>query len=509
MLAALLTGGGILALWLAGVIFSPDPTPASNPDLRNPDLAVTTPASAGRSVGIEQGNLAPDFEFSSFDGRRLRLSSFRGQTVFLNFWATWCGPCRTEMPDMEKLLRSLGPDGLVVIGVNTGEAYGPARRFLDELGVELTAFAYDSESAIARRYGVYGMPTSYFIDREGIITRVSIGQMSYRVMEAAAHEALAGEPGLRKQPLPPSTRLMFTGDIIPARCVYARQAALGDYTAAFRDVGDVLRAADITIGSLDGAISDVGEPIGCLETFSLLAPARSVEGLVHAGFDVISVATNHAKDCGRSGGCGDLSFNQTLANLREASVAPAGGGRNLEEARRPVVVERHGVRFAFLAYDDIASAAYGAGVDRPGTAPLHADYLREDIEAARRIADVVIVLPHWGVEYTALPTQRQRDLAAVAIEAGATLVVGNHPHVVQAIEPREGSYIAYALGNFVFDQDWSLETQQGLVLEATFAGARLSNVRLIPVRIRDMFRPTWADADEAASILRRVRDATP
>jgi poly-gamma-glutamate capsule biosynthesis protein CapA/YwtB (metallophosphatase superfamily) len=309
-----------------------------------------------------------------------------------------------------------------------------------------------------------------------------------------------------QRPEPPAIRIALTGDVIPARCVYDQMRRMGDWTAPFQAMGDRLHVADITVGSLDAAISDKGTPIGCRETFSLLAPPQVVDGLVQAGFDVMSVATNHTKDCGASGPCGDATFLDTLRLLTEAGIRPAGGGRTLSEAREPVIVTVHGVRFAFLAYDDIA-AYYHAGASSPGAAPLDSETLRDDIRAARARADVVIVLPHWGEEYTPIPTERQRRVGALAIESGAALVAGNHPHVVQAAEPRPGGYIAYALGNFVFDQDWSQETMEGALLEVTFHGARMAAVRFVPYRIDNRLRPTPLTGDAATAVLARIMGA--
>jgi poly-gamma-glutamate capsule biosynthesis protein CapA/YwtB (metallophosphatase superfamily) len=306
---------------------------------------------------------------------------------------------------------------------------------------------------------------------------------------------------------PRPIRLLATGDIIPARCVYAQQLAYQDFRHAFLATADVLRAADITVGSLDASLSDAGQPIGCTRTFSLLAPARSIEGLTFAGFDVLTVATNHAKDCGASA-CGDQAFLDTLANLEAAGIAPVGGGRNLAEARAGRVLTVNGVRFAFLGYDDIGSSDYGATENSPGTAPLVIGSLGDDVARARLQADVVIVLNHWGTEYTSAPTERQRGLAREAVNAGATLVIGNHPHAVQAVQFLKGGFVAYALGNFVFDQDWSLQTQQGVVLEAVFHGARLVSVRFLPVHIYDQHQPRWADPSEGESILARMEEAS-
>jgi len=296
--------------------------------------------------------------------------------------------------------------------------------------------------------------------------------------------------------------LRATGDIIPSRCVYAKQRDYGDFAHAFREVGPWLSQADITIGSLDASISDAGRPFGCTETFSLLAPAQSVEGLAFAGFDVITVATNHVKDCGQDS-CGDQAFFDTLDILRSNGIEPVGGGADLAEARRPAVLDVRGTTFAFLGADQIASY-YHAAEGVPGVAPLTEAFVREDVAAAAAQADVVVVLPQWGVEYTNDPTASQQNLAAAAAEAGADLVIGNHPHWVQAVDVIGETYVAYALGNFVFDQDWSIPTQQGVVLEAAFHGAELKGVRLHPIRINDQYQPVSADPAEASEILGRI-----
>jgi thiol-disulfide isomerase/thioredoxin len=122
----------------------------------------------------------------------MRLSDFRGRPVFLNFWATWCGPCRAEMPAMEVLLRQHSGEDLAVLGVNNGERIEAAQRFLERLDVKLTEFAYDPEAAIAQRYAVRGMPTSYFIDADGVITGVYASALSPALMEEAVAEAIAG-----------------------------------------------------------------------------------------------------------------------------------------------------------------------------------------------------------------------------------------------------------------------------------------------------------------------------
>lgn len=302
------------------------------------------------------------------------------------------------------------------------------------------------------------------------------------------------------------TKLLFTGDIIPARCTHTRLRALDDFTAPFRELAPQLQSADITIGSLDTSLSTASAPHGCIETFNLASSPRVIEGLTYAGYDVITNATNHAADCGAND-CGNAALLQTRETLKSGGVIPVGTGRNLTEAREPAIIERNGVKFAFLGYDDIANFN-NATDDRPGTAPLDRRVLAEDAARTRALADVVIVLPHWGVEYTADPSLRQREIASIAAIAGIDAVVGNHPHWVQAQETMKDTYIAYSLGNFVFDQNWSLETQQGTMLELTFRGTELESSRFIPVHIYDDYQPRPAPPDEAAAILKRIEDAS-
>jgi poly-gamma-glutamate capsule biosynthesis protein CapA/YwtB (metallophosphatase superfamily) len=304
----------------------------------------------------------------------------------------------------------------------------------------------------------------------------------------------------------PVTRILFTGDVIPARCTYAKLRDLGDYTAPFQPLHDLLTAADITAGSLDATASDAGTPFGCTPTFSLAAPAAAVAGLKYAGYDVMAHAANHIKDCGISP-CGDDAMFQTDANLRAAGIASVGTGIDLRDARKPTVIERNGVYFAFLAYDDIANY-YNATEDSAGSAPLDPSTVGQDIGNAHKVANVVIIMPHWGVEYTTAPSERQREFARAAAAAGAEMIVGNHPHWVQAHERIGNMFVAYGLGNFVFDQDWSLETEQGAMLEATFTGATLTSTRYIPIHIYDQYQPRLAEAPEAGAILDRIESAS-
>ncbi len=303
----------------------------------------------------------------------------------------------------------------------------------------------------------------------------------------------------------PLIRILFTGDINPGRCVAKIAMEANDFTLPYQAVADELRSADITVGSLDGSITDRAAPMDCPQTMNLVGPARTAEGLQFAGFDVITVATNHIKNCGDVG-CWNNALLDSMDNLEAVGIATVGGGSTLAEARAPLIVQHNGTRFAFLAASSVGREMW-ASDSEPGTAPLFAENIAADIAAASKLADVVIVLPQWGSEYTDIPNWDQFKLAGAMMDAGATLVIGNQAHWVQAVETFPNGAVAYALGNFVFDQGWSERTKQGVVFEAVFRGATLESWQLLPIYIHDNYQPRWAEPEKAKEILDEVEQA--
>jgi peroxiredoxin len=183
------------SLWAAGLLTPPSEDAARGPGVRPialaPDTSLETPSAEGREVGLRPGNLAPDFAFSGYLGERNTLSAFRGRPVALNFWASWCGPCKAEMADLEAAIARHAGVGLAVIAVNNGETYDSGRDFIDSHSLDLTAFAVDSAGDIARRYQVQGMPTTYFIDAAGVIIRVVPGALKASDIDAALEDGVA------------------------------------------------------------------------------------------------------------------------------------------------------------------------------------------------------------------------------------------------------------------------------------------------------------------------------
>jgi poly-gamma-glutamate synthesis protein (capsule biosynthesis protein) len=306
----------------------------------------------------------------------------------------------------------------------------------------------------------------------------------------------------------PDIELLFTGDINPGRCIYTVAQAANDMSLPYQGLAPLLQQADITVGSLDGSLSDYNPPAPCDERYrNLMGPSVMADGLAAAGYDVITVATNHAKDCGIIRGCINDAFLDTLANLRLRGIAPAGGGVNLADAMTPAILTVQGVRFAFLGVTAI-NAPIWATADSPGVGPFQTDVYVDAIQRARQVADVVIILPHWGREFSGEISYSQRAGAAAMVNAGATLVIGNHPHHVQGVETfPNGAVAAYSLGNFVFDMQWSdgtLYTVQGVMVRARFHGAQLAEVTLLPIHIYDNYQPRLADEAESAQILADV-----
>lgn len=160
------------------------------PTTAPPGVAVT-------AIGPEVGKLAPDFEFSDMAGKRLKISDFRGQPVMLNFYASWCTPCRREMPDIQKLLERHKGEGLAVIAMNRGERLSQARGFLEDLGVDFTVEGMDPSQAVYQEYLAFPiefMPISIFIDKDGVIRGYHPGLATLEQMEELYAQAVQAQP---------------------------------------------------------------------------------------------------------------------------------------------------------------------------------------------------------------------------------------------------------------------------------------------------------------------------
>lgn len=260
--------------------------------------------------------------------------------------------------------------------------------------------------------------------------------------------------------------LNFVGDIMPARAIELAMRRQG-YEYPFRKIQAELSAADITFANMESPL------IGNAATGRTTPGGTTVfrgdvdfaQAIKKAGIDVVSLANNHMKDQGVKG------IISTIRVLDDAGVQHAGAGQNLSEAQamaRMVIPSKQGgpdLKVGILAYNDrdVVPESYHATADQSGTNIMDIERLKQDIQKNRSEVDVLVVSMHSGTEYSKVANKKQIDFAHTAIDAGADMVIGHHPHVLQPIEVYKGKYIFYSLGNFVFDQPWP-DTKQSVLV---------------------------------------------
>ncbi len=292
---------------------------------------------------------------------------------------------------------------------------------------------------------------------------------------------------------------MAVGDVMLARAVGTH--LLAQPGRPFRDVAPVFAKADLVIANLECAISSRGQPVP--KTFRFRAPPAAAGVLAAAGVDIAAMANNHAGDYG------PVALVDTMSLLDAAGVAHVGAGSNAAAAHAPLIEERNGLRVAFLDYLAFYHDASGwsatdweAGPNSPGLALGRLTQVAADVRAARMQADVVVVMYHAGIEMVTTPNGIERKIAGTALAAGASLVIGSHPHVLQGTSRGPGTFVAYSLGNFVFDQSRGISNDSA-ILDVTLTAAGVAAVRWIPVELVNGY-PTRATGSVAARILDRL-----
>lgn len=284
--------------------------------------------------------------------------------------------------------------------------------------------------------------------------------------------------------------LVAVGDVVISRM------APGE---AFVRVLGELKAGAFSCCNFEAPLSNNGMPqYGKFET--LHAAPEMIEGFVHGGFKVVSLANNHSMDYGPE------ALLDTIALIDSRGILHAGAGRNLEEARRPAFFEAGGMRFAFVSFATESFPGYGAHSQKPGIAVIRRDPLygpscvnpddvqmmREVIRGAIKEADLVVAAFHWGLSQSRSLTRSQMTLGRAAVDAGAKLVVGHHPHVLQAAEVYKRSLILYSLGNFVFDlmPDFlSPATRDTVLVKVKLSRKVVKEAIFLPARINEEGQP--------------------
>ena len=317
--------------------------------------------------------------------------------------------------------------------------------------------------------------------------------------------------------------MLIVGDVFVRR---------DDPPGVFKHVKDLLRGADFTLGNLEGSVADSGAAREKAGAVAWKADARQIAAVETAGFHAMTVANNHMMDYGHE------ALLETLSNLDRLGVKHAGGGHNFAEAHAPAIMEREGCRVALLGYTSVFMEGWAARpessglavmsartsyepparyFEAPGTPPIIHTWvvpadkvqLTADIAAARRQADIVVCTFHWGVSggYKKL-TEYQVELGHHAIDAGADLVFGHHPHVTQGVEVYRGRVIFYSLGNFTFARHnpakgHELET---MIIRCRIRDRQLQAVEFLPARCDQELNPHVLDLERGRDVVDLVRE---
>ncbi len=295
--------------------------------------------------------------------------------------------------------------------------------------------------------------------------------------------------------------LIAVGDISYSRGVERIVKKQNDINYPFLKIGDYLKNADLVFGNLETPITE-GREINDFEMIFRSNPLTE-KALKLNNFSILSLANNHTPNFGEKG------LKDTFFYLEKEGIKYVGAGENEKTAYQPVYIEKKGIKFAFLAYNDfdVVPLSYKATENYAGTAFMETEKMIEAVKKAKQKSDFVIVSMHSGNEYVNKPNSSQVNFAHSAIDAGADLVIGHHPHVVQILEKHKDKYIFYSLGNFIFDQQAS-ETRKGLMIKVYFTKDEITKISLLPIIMKNLAQPEIADINEAKKILQRLNFPT-
>ncbi|MBO4365584.1 MAG: CapA family protein, partial [Eggerthellaceae bacterium] len=305
-----------------------------------------------------------------------------------------------------------------------------------------------------------------------------------------------------QEPKSYSVSFTTTGDLIFWREVADYIDANGG-ASAMAGIADTLDDADVTISNLESPLSDDdSEPVPDKDIYIIGRP-QAIEGMRNSGIDIVSLANNHIMDYTGP------ALQDTLAALDREGILHAGAGMNEEQADAMVETNVNGASIAFFSWTDIVPDYYVAYGDQPGVASARLnmeDALRR-VREAKETHDIVIVSMHWGVEYQDyIDDSLQRTPAHQLVDAGADVVLGNHPHVPEGIEFYKGSLIAYAHGNCVFRQSFDFgNTHESYVLHFTITQDGIQDATVVPLYLSDDYGiPSIAQGEQAQSQLEHL-----
>lgn len=270
------------------------------------------------------------------------------------------------------------------------------------------------------------------------------------------------------------------------------------YDYPFRATRAILQQGDILLGNLEAPMAASGNEF-TEKRFRFKTSPEAAAALKNSGFTYLSLANNHILDFGAEG------LRQTLENLDKSAIIHSGAGADMSAARKAGTTSVKGLKIALLSYSLTYPEEFFAGADSAGTAPGYAPFFTNDIEQAKKSADCIIVSFHWGGEGLDKPKPYQVTAAHKAVEAGADIVIGHHPHVLQGVEHYGNGVIFYSLGNFAFGSI-SKSSSRSIIARITFAGS-IKEVEIIPLNVLNSevnFQPQPLGGDRAEKVARSL-----
>ncbi|MEQ1604579.1 MAG: CapA family protein [Pyrinomonadaceae bacterium] len=322
------------------------------------------------------------------------------------------------------------------------------------------------------------------------------GERPYRIFFPGEPEPVEVEPRSDDR----SATFVAVGDIMLSRGVAKAILKSGTTNYPFEKLTEILLRSDLNFGNLESPVSGNDHVLG--EGLVFNARRDHATALAKYNFKIVNLANNHAFDQGLKGLLATRGF---LDNL---GVRHIGVGEDEGDAWRPAVLDVNGIKIAFIGAS-YASINDGGVVRKPNVARIEdQNRLAAAIQRAKiEDADYIVVTMHAGIEYTREPEKGQIAFARAAVDVGADIVIGAHPHWVQTTEIYRGKPIFYSLGNFVFDQRPE-ERRKGLILRIKLRGSELDEIEMLPVII-DNSAPRLATADESREILRKIGVTDP
>ncbi|GGN91531.1 CapA family protein [Saccharibacillus kuerlensis] len=316
----------------------------------------------------------------------------------------------------------------------------------------------------------------------------------------AAKQPAAASPGTGAKGA--VVNLTFAGDVIFSGKVQSLLDQQG-YDYPYTYVQDRFRSDDLTVINLETPVTALTTK-GAEKTYVFKSPPKALGPLNNAGVDVVNLANNHTLDQGIDG------LIDTIKNLDKAGIAHVGAGKDAAAAYAPVYVERKGVKIAIIGVSRVLpETSWAAGKNHPGAASAYdPEAAARAVEQAKRNADVVVAIVHWGKERVDMPDSNQTGLAHRMIDAGADLIIGGHAHVLQGFEQYKGKWIAYGTGNFIFTRSATAKTWETGVFQAECSKNGDCSLKLVP-HWAEVGRPVPMEKADAQKLLQRIQSLSP